>query len=210
MARSLPATAIGPRHAFMHHGVCRLLAQGLPLIAVCGPASADRPPVASLLKALNLVEYRAGTVSPYFSGNTLDGRQFSTTDRRGKVVVMNFWASWCAACRPEMPALDRLHREFAARGLTVVGINAREGKAAVGRYADALGLTFPLVLDSDAAIDAGYGVIGLPATFLIARDGAVGLAVGHRDWGSAVSRALIQALLAEAAEAPKPMPVPGA
>jgi thiol-disulfide isomerase/thioredoxin len=181
----------------------------LIVVAVCGPASADPPSVALLLKPLNLVGYRSGTVSPHFSGNTLDGRQLSTTDLRGKVVVMNFWASWCAECRPEMPVLEQLHREFAARGLAVVGVNAREGKEAAGRYTHALGLTFPIVLDPDGGISAGYGVIGLPTTFMVARDGrAVALAVGPREWGSSAARALIQTLLAEPAQDPRTTPTP--
>jgi thiol-disulfide isomerase/thioredoxin len=195
-----PAKTMGTRRIYLLLGVGRLLAKGLLLVAACGPASADPHTVASLLKPLKLVEYRSDTVSPHFSGNTLDGGQLSMTDLRGKVVVVNFWASWCAECRPEMPVLERLHREFAAQGLTVVGVNAREGKEAVGRYAHVLGLTFPLVLDPNGVIGAGFGVIGLPTTFVVARNGrAVALAVGHREWGSAGARALIHALLAEPA-----------
>jgi peroxiredoxin len=95
---------------------------------------------------------------------------------------------------------DRLHREFAAQGLSVIGVNAREGTAAVREYSKELGLTFPLVLDSNGEINAAYGVIGLPTTFVIGRDGrAVALAVGPREWTSAPARTLIETLLAEPA-----------
>ncbi len=126
-------------------------------------------------------------------------------DLRGNVVLMNFWASWCAECRLEMPGLERLHRELAPQGFTVIGINAREGREAIRRYASGLGLTFPLVLDRDGKINALYGVVGLPTTLLVGRDGrAVALAVGPREWASTPARTLIQALLAE------PAPRPGA
>jgi thiol-disulfide isomerase/thioredoxin len=176
----------------------RLIAKALLLLAFCGLAGAERHSVAPLLEPLKLVAYRSGTLPPGFSGNTFDGRHVSMADLRGKVVIVNFWATWCAACRPEMPVLEQLHREFAERGLSIIAVNAREGEAAVGRFAHALGLTFPLVLDPDGAIGAGYGAIGLPATFVVARDGrAVAFAVGAREWGSAPARALIRALLAE-------------
>ncbi len=97
-----------------------------------------------------------------------------------------------------MPLFEQLHREFAAQGLSVVGINAREGTAAIRGYAKELGLTFPLVLDPRGEINAAYGVIGLPTTFLIGRDGrAVALAIGPREWGSEQARTLIRTLLAE-------------
>ena len=93
---------------------------------------------------------------------------------------------------------ERMHREFTTQGLSVIGINAREGTAAVREYSKELGLTFPLVLDSSGEINAAYGVIGLPTTFVIGRDGrAVALAVGPREWASAPARVLIQTLLAE-------------
>jgi peroxiredoxin len=98
-----------------------------------------------------------------------------------------------------MPVLERLHREFAPRGLAVIGINAHEGKSAIRRYAKELGLTFPLVLDPDRRINALYGVIGLPTTFVVGRDGyAVAFGIGPREWTEAPARALIGALLAEA------------
>jgi len=168
-----------------------------------GPARAESP-VPALLGPLNLVGYPARTMPPQFRGGTVDAGDLSTTDLRGKVVLVNFWASWCLECRSEMPALERLHREFARRGLVVVGVNARESTEAVGRYAATLGLTFPLVLDGEGKIGALYGVVGLPATFLVARDGrAVAYAIGPRAWGSTPARTLIEALLAESPSLPK-------
>ena len=184
----------------LHASLRHLLASVLLTIAVGAPANADDTKVTALAKPLDLVVYRAGTTPPHFAGPTLDAQQISTTGLRGKVVIMNFWASWCHECRPEMPALERLHRDYAARGLAVVGINARENSAAMRRYAQEVGLSFPLVLDPDGKINALYGVIGLPTTFVIGRDGrAVALATGARHWGSPAARTLIEALLAEPA-----------
>jgi len=154
--------------------------------------------VTELLKRLDLATHRAGTHPPNFTGRTTDARPLSLSELRGKVVVVNFWASWCLECRPEMPVLESLHRELASRGLAIVGVNAREDAGAVTRYAEQLGLTFPLVLDPTGKINDLYGVIGLPTTFVVARDGrAVTFAVGPRAWGSPPARALLEALLAE-------------
>lgn len=174
------------------------LAAATLAVAICASAAAEVPTIASLLKPLKLTGYREGTVPPPFSGQTLDARTLSMEAVRGKVVLMNFWASWCAECRPEMPVLERLHREFAPKGLVVIGINAREDAATVQRYANGMGLTFPIALDPAGTIYQSYGVIGIPTTFLVARDGrAVALGVGPRDWGGLQARALFEALLAE-------------
>jgi peroxiredoxin len=182
-----------------------LLAFGLLVAALAPAASADEPALASLLKTLDFRGYTSRTAPPQFSGNTLDARQLSLTEHRGTVIVLNFWASWCLECRSEMPVLERLQREFSSRGLAIIGVNARENKEAVGRYAKELGLTFPLVFDPDGKINALYGVIGLPATFVVGRDGrAIAFAIGPRPWESAPARALIEALLAEPIPGPAP------
>ena len=151
-----------------------------------------------MLEALSLSGYPAHMNAPQFSSRTSKGRMVSLADLRGRVVLLTFWASWCQECRPEMPAFEQLHRDFTAQGLTVLGVNVREGKRAIQSYARELDLTFPLVLDSNGEIRNSYGVIGLPTTFLIGRDGrTVGLAVGPREWSSMPARAIIQALLTE-------------
>jgi peroxiredoxin len=180
-----------------------LLAFGLLVAALAPAASADEPALTSLLKTLDLHGYTSRTVPPQFSGSTLDARQLSMAEHRGMVIVLNFWATWCLECRPEMAVQERLQREFSSRRLVIIGVNARENKEAVGRYAKEQGLTFPLVLDPDGKINALYGVIGLPTTFVIGRNGrAVAFAIGPRQWESAPARALIKALLAEPIPSP--------
>ena len=171
------------------------------LVSILGPPAVGAPVTPELLKTLDLSRYSPDTKPPEFSGRTLEGETVALAGLRGRVVLLNFWASWCLECRPEMPMFEQLHREFAPRGLTVLGINAREGSEAVRRYASELSVTFPLVLDLDGKIGAQYGVIGMPTTFLIGRDGrAVALAVGPREWASAKARAIIEALLSEPGE----------
>lgn len=191
---------IGKRCRPLLSRVSRVLALALGvLVTLVGPTAAGNPEVASLLKTLDLSGYPTGTEAPDFVGRTPNGRMISLAGLRGKVVLLTFWATWCPPCREEMPAFEQLHHDFTEEGLTVLGINVRESKAAVQAYARELSLTFPLVLDPKGEVDRLYGVIGLPTTFLIGRDGrAVARAIGPRDWRTAEARALVQALLAEA------------
>lgn len=181
----------------------RFLAVVLLVIGPGSPASAGQERLAPFLEALGLRGYPSVAIPPSFSGDTFDAREVSLAKLRGKVIIVNFWASWCVECRPEMPVFERLNRESAAQGLAVIGINARENAQMVRRYARELDLTFPLVLDPTGRINALYGVVGLPTTFLIGRDGrAIAFGVGPRDWGSPPARTLIETLLSE--QAPRP------
>jgi peroxiredoxin len=169
-------------------------------ITMLSTTIASAAELTELIGKLNLSAYRASTKPPEFSGQTIDGRAVSLGLLRGKLIILNFWASWCQECRPEMPMFERLHHEFTAQGLSVIGINAREGPGAIRAYGKELGLTFPLVLDPRGEINAAYGVIGLPSTFVIGRDGrAVARGIGAREWAGDEARAIIQALLAEPA-----------
>lgn len=170
----------------------------IAIVTILGAPEASRAEAAELLQKLNLTAYPRGTTPPEFSGRTTNGQTVSLAGLRGKVVLVNFWATWCLECRPEMPLFEQLHRDFAAQGLVVLGVNVREGSPAIQKYARELGLTFPLVLDPKGEVYASYGVIGLPTTFLIGRDGrAVALAIGPREWAGTEARALIKTLLAE-------------
>ena len=167
------------------------------MVSFALPAT-GQPSLPELKKILELIDYPPDWEPPPINGVTAAGDKVSLAGLRGRVVLINFWASWCAPCRAEMSDFERLHKEFATKGLTVLAVNIREAPEVIRRFGRILGLTFPLVLDPKGRISRAYGVVGLPSTFLIARDGRpVALAVGEREWADADGRALVQVLLAE-------------
>jgi thiol-disulfide isomerase/thioredoxin len=116
------------------------------LLTALNARAAERPALLELLKALNLSGYPSVMQRPEFSGLTAVSQRLSPARLSGRVILLNFWATWCLECRSEMPAFERLHREFSVQGLAVVGINAREETSTIREYAKELGLTFPLDL----------------------------------------------------------------
>jgi peroxiredoxin len=149
---------------------CSIAALGIVyLITALNAGAAERPALTELLKPLNVSVYASLIHPPDFSGLTADKQRVSLASLQGKVLILNFWASWCLECGPEMAIFEQLHREFSAHGLAVVGINAREEASTIRGYATELGLAFPLILDPSGKINSAYGVIGLPTTFLIGR-----------------------------------------
>jgi cytochrome c biogenesis protein CcmG, thiol:disulfide interchange protein DsbE len=92
---------------------------------------------------------------------------------RGQVVLVNFWASWCPSCREEFEALERVFGEYRNRGVMPVSVNVGETKAVAAEVLRTRNVTFPILLDPDAAVAKLYGVTGLPTTFVLDRGGAV-------------------------------------
>ena len=173
----------------------------MALLLLCGQRAAAGPGLPELIAELGLSGYPAGWHPPPFEAKALEGNRISLASLRGRVVLLNFWASWCLPCLHEMPAFERLHRAYASRGLTVLGINIAEEPETARRFAEQAGVTYPVLLDRESKITADYGVIGTPSTFFVGRDGRpVAIAVGERDWGGPEAGAFIEALLAEPAE----------
>jgi thiol-disulfide isomerase/thioredoxin len=161
------------------------------------PAAGRLHDQAELMRALDLADYPRGERAPQFTGRTVAGRSLSLA-LRGRVVLITFWTTWCQSCRDELRVLEQLHRDLETEGFIVVAVNVRESSTAVSKYVESHDPGYPLVLDPPGAIQSAYGVVGLPTSFLIARDGrAVARAVGPRDWNSGAARALIRSLLAE-------------
>lgn len=149
-----------------------------------------------------LFPVEVGSRAPSFVARTVDGSNTVRTleDYRGKVVVLNVWATWCPPCIVEMPSFERLHREFPNSDLRVVAVSIDDlvGADSVRKYAEGLGLSFEILLDSTHAIDRTYQVTGYPETFIIARDGTIRKKwIGPADWSSPANIALVRDLLSQ-------------
>ena len=140
---------------------------------------------------------RVGHLAPDFLLPTLDGREVRLSDYRGHVVFLNFWATWCGPCKVEMPAMERLYREFRPNGFAVLAVSTDDEGAAVTRpFRDALGLSFTIAHDPDMIVGHLFGVRALPVTFLVNREGVITHQVfGARDWGDSEARSGIRKLL---------------
>ena len=120
------------------------------------------------------LQVKIGEPVPDFRLDTPEGGTLQLSDFRGQAVVLNFWATWCAPCRAEMPELQAIHNAHTDTGaLTVIGIDEMESAEAVLAFADELQLTFPMALDRNAEVADTYGLIGLPGTFFIDADGVL-------------------------------------
>ena len=123
--------------------------------------------------------------SPTLDLADLQGQRWSTERLKGRVVVLNFWATWCPPCKEELPSLQTLH-EMGGGDPLVLGVNVRENASRVRRYLEATGLGFPVVLDPQAELARRFGVTAFPTTLLIGPDGRVRWrVVGEVDWAGA-------------------------
>ena len=146
--------------------------------------------------ALTITRPEQAVEAPDFRLADPDGRRLSLREQRGKVVFLNFWATWCLPCRAEMPEMERLYQEFKSQGLVMLAVNLRESPAQVRKFGQELKLTYPLLIDEDMKVIQAYAVRALPVTYLIDRKGImVGRAIGPREWDGGEARALVRHLL---------------
>jgi cytochrome c biogenesis protein CcmG/thiol:disulfide interchange protein DsbE len=114
-----------------------------------------------------------GSAAPNFTVKGIDGSQHSLADYRGKVVVLNFWATWCIPCRAEIPDLEHEARVHKADPVAILGMDWKEPTATVSDFATPLGITYPMLLDSDGHVYDNYHVSALPTSFIIDRKGHI-------------------------------------
>jgi cytochrome c biogenesis protein CcmG, thiol:disulfide interchange protein DsbE len=159
----------------------------LLLVACSGPVStsASGPAVKQMSSPM-----------PDLRGPTLQGGTVVRGDYAGKVMVVNFWATWCGPCRREQPALQQLSTEFANRDVYFLGVNYRDDPAAARAYLKQFGVTYPSIEDRAGALAGDFGFLGLPDTYVVDRTGQI------RYWGfgamdEAGLRSLLTKVLAE-------------
>ena len=134
--------------------------------------------------------------APEISAKDPDGRRLRLAEFRGKVILVNFFATWCEPCREEMPALERLYKAYREHGFVVLGVNFREGAGTVRGFLAETKVSFPTVLDENGSVTTAYGIRPLPASFLVGRDGRIlWRAFGARPWDARDFRKYLEGVL---------------
>lgn len=114
-----------------------------------------------------------GALAPDFLLESLRAGEMRLSDLRGQAVVVNFWATWCAPCRKEIPELVEAYDRYRDEGLVILAVNLQEGKGIVRPYAEDFGMEFPILIDRDGEVGDDYRLLGLPQTYFVDRDGVI-------------------------------------
>lgn len=101
------------------------------------------------------------------------GKLHTLSGHKGRVVMVRFWADWCPNCKEEMPRIDGVYRNLKEKGFVVLGVNVKQGEEAVAAFIKENSISFPTPMDKDAATAKRYGVVGLPTTFIVDKDGKI-------------------------------------
>lgn len=137
-----------------------------------------------------------GGKAPLFTLNDVDGNQVSITDFRGKVILLNFWATWCPPCRDELPVFNKLRSDYKGKKFEVVAVSTDRSLPAIKRFLKKVPLDFIILHDKDIKTARSYKVFSLPTTFLIDRSGrVVEMFLGEMNWTSPELREKIDELL---------------
>ena len=137
----------------------------------------SRPPAgaAGTATAGRIPAPQAGFLAPAFALTDLSGQSVNLSDYRGKIVILNFWASWCPPCRAEMPAIQQMYQSYQGQGLIVLAVDAsnQDTPGAMQTFLRSFEHSFPILLDSTGEVNRLYAISSLPTTFFIGRDGTI-------------------------------------
>lgn len=154
--------------------------------------------IAPLALALAAWSAQAAGPAPDFTLRTVAGPNLRLAEQRGQVVMVNFWASWCAPCKQEMPHLNALYDRYRSAGFVLLGVNVDDDPAKATAEAARLGIRFPVLLDSAKAVSKAYALAAMPTTVVIDRDGQVRhVHQGYRNGVEQVYEQQVRALVKE-------------
>lgn len=133
----------------------------------------ERAQYTGVLTEQGVVAPERNAIAPPFTATTLEGAQVSLLELRGTPVVINFWATWCAPCKAEMPQLQALYEGYPEGEIRILGVNVGEDPESIAQWAEQYGLTFDLLLDPAGQIAALYQLRGQPSTYVVSPEGLV-------------------------------------
>jgi peroxiredoxin len=152
--------------------------------------------VADAVKDLDLIRPARAKIAEDFTLATPDGTRFRLRDQRGRVVFINFWATWCPPCREEMPSMERLYQQHREAGFVMVAVSADTNAKNVPAFVREQKLTFSIALDPQLEVANTYGVRALPSSFIVDKNGElVALALGPRAWDTDAAHSLVEGLV---------------
>ncbi len=144
-------------------------------------------------RAAGIIE--PGDPAPAFVLNSLDGKPLALADYRRKVIVLNFWATWCPPCVEETPSLEKFSEAVRPLDVVVLGVSVDDDPAALARFVAKYHLTYPIARDPGRALAAHYGTFKFPETYIIGRDGKVAeKIIGPMDWGDPRMKTFVEDL----------------
>jgi thiol-disulfide isomerase/thioredoxin len=173
----------------------RRLLLGAAALALAAPAAAQ---FTDPKLTHSLTELKPPKPAPDFTLKDMDGKPHSLKDYRGRVLLVNFWATWCPPCRREMPSMERLQQHFKGKSFSVLAINQQEDADRIFEFTGALrpAPSFPILLDGDTKVATAYGVKGLPVSFVLDGQGRIThRAIGGREFDHPELIATLAALL---------------
>ena len=187
-------------HLRSHHNASQRFFSALSLLTLlCMAPAAAQLPVPEL--SHELTRLSTPIQAPDFQLEDMDGEKYSLQSYRGKVVILNFWATWCPPCRREIPSMEALYQAFRDEAFAILAINEWETEDHVFAFMGQLPVepSFPILLDLDSEVATSFGVKGLPTTLLLDPQGRIVYrAVGGRDFDHPEVKKTIRALLPDA------------
>ena len=149
-----------------------------------------------LFRDVGVLQIPHGTRPVEIQLKDIYGNTIRLSEHRGKIVFLNFWASWCPTCVVEMPSMERLHRRLKEKDFLMVAVNLQETPAQVKSFFERLELSFTALLDSSGEVATGFAVHALPTTFVLDKAGRIiGKALGPREWDNRAAVALFEYLI---------------